>query len=217
MVIDFEQARFAMVEQQIRPYEVLDLRVLEAMTAVKREDFVPSRHRKLAFADMALPLEHGESMMKPTLEGRMLQALDLAPEDSVLEIGTGSGFITACLGHLARAVVSIDIHADFVERARSRFVGGEYANISVQQADVCRFEPGRQFDAVCFTGAVVDLPERALGWLRPGGRLFAVRGLAPTQEAVRWLNRDGRIDALSLFETELPYLAGLSPVARFAL
>src|SRR3546814_20397350 len=94
MVIDFEQARFAMVEQQVRPYEVLDLRVLEAMTAVKREDFVPSRHRKLAFADMALPLEHGESMMKPTLEGRMLQGLDLAEEDCVLGIGTGSGFIT---------------------------------------------------------------------------------------------------------------------------
>src|SRR3546814_2615114 len=87
-------------------------------------------------------------MMKPTLEGRMLQALDLAAEDCVLEIGTGSGFITACLGYLARAVVSIDIHADFVERARSRFVGGDYANISVQQADVCHFEPGRQFDAV---------------------------------------------------------------------
>lgn len=217
MVIDFEQARFAMVEQQVRPYEVLDLRVLDAMTAVRREDFVPARHRKLAFADMALPLEHGESMMKPTLEGRMLQALDLAPEDSVLEIGTGSGFITACLGHLARAVVSIDIHADFVERARSRFVGGEYANINVQQADVTRFEPGRQFDAVCFTGAVVELPERAFSWLRPGGRLFAVRGLAPAQEAVRWLNQDGRIETLSLFETELPYLAGLSPVARFAL
>ncbi|MDP1697454.1 MAG: protein-L-isoaspartate O-methyltransferase [Xanthomonadaceae bacterium] len=217
MVIDFEQARFAMVEQQVRPYEVLDLRVLDAMSKVKREDFVPMRHRKLAFTDMALPLEHGEMMMKPTLEGRMLQALDLAPEDSVLEIGTGSGFITACLGHLARAVVSIDIHADFVERARVRFVGGEYANISVQQADVTRFEPGRQFDAVCFTGAVVDLPERAFSWLRPGGRLFAVRGLAPVQEAVRWLNQDGRIETLSLFETELPYLAGLSPVARFAL
>jgi len=217
MVIDFEQARFAMVEQQVRPYEVLDPRVLDAMSKVKREDFVPMRHRKLAFTDMALPLEHGEMMMKPTLEGRLLQALDLAPEDSVLEIGTGSGFITACLGHLARAVVSIDIHADFVERARSRFVGGEYANISVQQADVTRFEPGRKFDAVCFTGAVVELPERAFDWLRPGGRLFAVRGLAPAQEAVRWLNHDDRIEELSLFETELPYLAGLSPVARFAL
>jgi protein-L-isoaspartate(D-aspartate) O-methyltransferase len=217
MVIDFEQARFAMVEQQVRPYEVLDPRVLDAMSKVKREDFVPMRHRKLAFTDMALPLEHGETMMKPTLEGRMLQALDLAPEDSVLEIGTGSGFITACLGHLARAVVSIDIHADFVERARSRFVGGEYANINVQQADVTRFEPGRQFDAVCFTGAVVDLPERVFNWLRPGGRLFAVRGLAPAQEAVRWLNHDDRIEELSLFETQLPYLAGLSPVARFAL
>src|SRR3546814_19773811 len=102
-------------------------------------------------------------------------------------------------------------------RARSRFVGGDYANISVQQADVCHFEPGRQFDAVCFTGAVVDLPERALSWLRPGGRLFAVRGLAPPQEAGRWLNLDGGIDPRSRFETDIPYLPGLAQLSPLAL
>jgi len=217
MAIDFEQARFAMIEQQIRPWEVLDPRVLDAMRALRREDFVPPRHRKLAFADLALPLEHGEAMMKPALEGRMLQALDLAPEDSVLEIGTGSGFVTACLSHLARAVVSIDIHADFVERARSRFAGGQFANISLQQADAVGFDPGCQFDAVCFTGAVTELPARALSWLRPGGRLFAVRGLAPAQEAVRWLRRGDAFEPLSLFETELPYLHGFAPTPRFVL
>ena len=104
MPIDFQQARFAMVEQQVRPWDVLDPRVLETLMTVPREDFVPTRHRKLAFADLPLPLEHGEVMMKPVLEGRMLQALALAPEDQVLEIGTGSGFITACLAALARDV-----------------------------------------------------------------------------------------------------------------
>lgn len=217
MAIDFEQARFAMIEQQIRPWEVLDPRVLDAMRAIKREDFVPPRHRKLAFADLVLPLEHDETMMKPAVEGRMLQALDLAPEDSVLEIGTGSGFITACLGALARAVVSIDIHGDFVERARSRFAGGAHSNISLREADVASFDPGCQFDAVCFTGAVTELPIQALSWLRPGGRLFAVRGHAPAQEAVRWLRQDENFVPLSLFECELGYLRGFAPTPQFVL
>src|SRR5688572_8789256 len=108
MPIDFQQARYAMVEQQVRPWDVLDPRVLDTLLQVHREDFVPPRHRKLAFADLALPLEHGETMMKPVLEGRMLQAMAIAPADEVLEIGTGSGFITACLAALARDVVSID-------------------------------------------------------------------------------------------------------------
>ena len=120
MPIDFQQARFAMVEQQVRPWDVLDPRVLEVLMSVHREDFVPPRHRKLAFADLPLPLEHGEVMMKPVVEGRMLQAVSLAPEDKVLEIGTGSGFATACLAALARDVVSIDRHADFIERTRDR-------------------------------------------------------------------------------------------------
>lgn len=217
MAIDFEQARFAMIEQQIRPWEVLDPRVLDTMRAIQREDFVPPRHRKLAFADLVIPLEHDEAMMKPTIEGRMLQALDLAPEDSVLEIGTGSGFITACLGTLARAVVSIDIHGDFVEKARARFAGGSHTNISLFEADVASFDPGCQFDAVCFTGAVTELPPHVLTWLRPGGRLFAVRGHAPAQEAVRWLRRGENFEPLSLFECELGYLQGFAPKPQFIL
>ena len=102
MPIDFQQARHAMVEQQVRPWDVLDPRVLDTLMRVQREDFVPPRHRKLAFADLPLPLEHGETMMKPLLEGRMLQSLSIEPADEVLEIGTGSGFVTACLAQLAR-------------------------------------------------------------------------------------------------------------------
>jgi protein-L-isoaspartate(D-aspartate) O-methyltransferase len=218
MPIDFEQARFAMVEQQIRPYEVLDTRVLDTLSAIKREDFVSPRHRKLAFADLALPLEHGEFMFKPVLEGRLLQALDLAPEDEVLEIGTGSGFVTACLAHLARAVTSIDLHSDFVERARGRLSALGMSCARIETADVLSYEPGRQYDAIAVTGAVAQLPERWRGWLKPGGRLFVVRGESPAQEAVT-VRRNGESDIRieSLFETDLPYLRGAAPVERFTL
>lgn len=214
MPIDFELARHAMVEQQVRPWEVLDPRVLGALSTLKREDFVPPRHRRLAFADMALPLEHGELMMKPVVEGRLLQALDLSPEDEVLEIGTGSGFLTACLAQLARDVLSIDIHADFVERARGRLAATGLANVRVEVADALSFVSERRFDAVAVTGAVTAVPAAFMAWLKPGGRLFAVRGHAPVQEAV--LLRQGAA-AESLFETDVPYLRGAAPVERFAL
>lgn len=218
MPIDFEQARFAMVEQQIRPFEVLDPRVLDALSAIKREDFVSPRHRKLAFADLALPMEHGEVMFKPVLEGRLLQALDLAPEDEVLEIGTGSGFLTACLAHLTRAVTSIDIHGDFVERARGRLQQLGMSCARIERADALSFDPGRQFDAIAVGGAVADIPAHWRGWLKPGGRLFVVRGNSPVQEAVT-VTRNGESDFRieSLLETDLPYLRGFAPVARFAL
>lgn len=217
MTIDFQQARFAMVEQQVRPWDVLDPRVLETLMTVRREDFVPTRHRKLAFADLPLPLEHGEVMMKPVVEGRLLQALALAPSDEVLEVGTGSGFITACLANLAREVTSIDRHADFVERTRARLVAEGVTNVRLETADVFAWEPGRQFDAICITGAVATHPERFAGWLRPGGRLFVIHGQSPVQEAIL-ITRDG--DGFlreSLFETDVPYLHGAEPAPQFTL
>lgn len=218
MPIDFDQARFAMIEQQVRPWEVLDPRVLDVLSRVRREDFVLPRHRKLAFADLALPLEHGESMMKPVQEGRLLQALDLQPEDEVLEIGTGSGFVTACLAMLARDVTSIDIHGDFVERARGRLQGNGLSCARIEQADAFAFDPGRRFDAVAVTGAVAEIPARFREWLKPGGRLFVVRGLSPVLEAVRVLrNSEQDFGIESLFETDLDYLRGAEPVARFSL
>lgn len=218
MPIDFELARHAMVEQQVRPWEVLDPRVLDVLGSVRREDFVLPRHRKLAFADLALPLEHGEFMFKPVLEGRLLQALELVPEAEVLEIGTGSGFLTACLAQLARAVTSIDIHADFVERARGRMQGLGLSCARIEQADALAWEPGRQFDAIAVTGAVAEIPARFRTWLKPGGRMFVVRGQAPVLEAIaltRNAGDDFRIE--SLFETDIPYLHGAAPIERFAL
>lgn len=215
--MNLEQARFAMIEQQVRPWDVLDTRVLEAMTALRREDFVAAGHRQLAFADLALPLAHGESMMKPTVEGRMLQALALGPCDEVLEIGTGSGFITACLARLAREVVSIDRHADFVASAGQRLSHAGISNVRLETADALAWQPHRQFDAIAVTAAVAKVPNIFTHWLKQGGRLFIIRGQSPVQEAVCITRRDESLHVESLFETDVPYLHGAAPVPKFTL
>lgn len=217
MPVDFDLARFNLVEQQVRPWDVLDPRVLDAIGTVRREDFVAPKYRKVAYADLVLPLEHGESMMKPVVEGRTLQALDLVDADEVLEIGTGSGYLTACLATLVRAVHSIELHADLAERARARLASAGFGNVRVEQADAFAFAPGRQFDAVCVTGAVDRVPEAFLEWVRPGGRLFVIEGRAPVMQALRLTRRaDGSWQRDSLFETDLPYLHGAEPVPHFA-
>jgi len=217
MSMNFDQARFAMIEQQVRPWDVLDPRVLDAMATVRREDFVAAAHRQLAFADLQLPLAHGEFMLKPVVEGRMLQALALEPGDEVLEIGTGSGYLTACLAQLARAVTSIDRHPDFIEGARARLEQAGIGNVRLEAADALHWQPGRQFDAVVVTGAVAEIPAAFGEWLRPGGRLFVVRGRSPVQEAVRVTRRAESLHVESLFETDIPYLHGAAPAAQFNL
>jgi len=217
MSMNLEHARFAMIEQQVRPWDVLDTRVLEAMTALRREDFVAPEHRQLAFADLPLPLAHGEFMMKPVLEGRMLQALALDPCDEVLEIGTGSGFITACLARLAREVVSIDRHADFIASAGDRLSRAGISNVRLETADALNWQPNRLFDAIAVTAAVAKVPDQFTAWLKPGGRLFIIRGLSPVQEAVCLSRRGERLHVESLLETDVPYLHGAAPVAQFTL
>jgi len=218
MTLDYAKARALMVEQQVRPWDVLDARVLEVLATLPRDAFVPEIHRSLAYADLALPIGHGETMMKPVVEGRMLQALDLQPGDDVLEIGTGSGFITACIAQLARSVASLEIHPDLAVSAQARLAAqGLGGNIDVIQADAMAWDAnGRKFDAVCVTGAVTAIPASFMEWLRPGGRLFAVRGVAPVMEAVLVSTHEGSAPTTtSLFETELAYLAGAGPVPRF--
>lgn len=214
--LNFERARFNMVEQQVRPWEVLDTRVLDVLGEIKREDFVPPRHRKLAFADLSIPLEHGEFMMKPVVEGRVLQALELSGDEDVLEIGSGSGFLTACLSRLARQVVSIEIHVDLADRARARVGASGIRNCQIEAADAFDFHPAQAFDAIAVTGAVANIPDSFQRWLKPGGRLFVVHGLSPAMNAAL-LTRQGPdyIEAKSLFETDLPYLRGAEPATRF--
>jgi protein-L-isoaspartate(D-aspartate) O-methyltransferase len=216
MTIDYAKAREFMVEQQVRPWDVLDPRVLDALATIPRDAFVPAAHRTLAYADLALPLGHGEVMMKPVVEGRTLQALALEPGDEVLEIGTGSGFVTACLGRLAREVVSLDRHADFTAAARARLdATGLGGNVRLETGDALHWNTDRRFDAVCVTGAVDSIPARFLEWLRPDGRLFVVRGRAPVMEAVLVRNGVNAPRIESLFETDLPYLAGAAPAPAF--
>ncbi|MCD9029698.1 protein-L-isoaspartate O-methyltransferase [Luteimonas sp. BDR2-5] len=220
MTIDYAKAREAMVEQQVRPWDVLDVRVLDTIARVPRELFVNEAHRALAYADLELPIGHGETMLKPVVEGRALQALALSPGDEVLEIGTGSGYLAACLGNLARDVVSLERHADLAEAAQDRLVTQAISNVQVIAADAFAWETERRFDAICVGGAVDTIPARFLQWLRPGGRMFIVRGREPAMEAVL-VHREGddvnapRIE--SLFETGLAYLAGAAPVPQFSL
>jgi protein-L-isoaspartate(D-aspartate) O-methyltransferase len=215
--IDYAKARELMVEQQIRPWDVFDPRVLAALAEVPREDFVPDAHRTLAYADIALPLGHGESMMKPVVEGRALQALELSPGDDVLEIGTGSGFLAACLGRLAREVVSLERHADLAGAARARLAAHGVGNVNVIAADAFSWESNRRFAAICVTGAVASIPSRFVEWLQPNGRMFIVRGRSPAMEAVLLRNQSGSPRIESLFETDLPYLAGAAPAPTFEL
>ena len=217
MSMNFEQARFAMIEQQVRPWDVLDPRVLETLMAVHREDFVAAAHRQLAFADLPLPMAHGEVMMKPMVEGRLLQALTLSPGDEVLEIGTGSGFVTACLARLAREVLSIDRHADFIDAARARLQHASVTNTRLEVADAFHWQPNRLFDAIAVTAAVASVPSRFTDWLKPGGRLFVIRGYSPVQEALRITRRVESLHVESLFETDVPYLHGAEPVPQFSL
>jgi len=215
-VTDYAKARENMVEQQVRPWDVLDVRVLDVLSQLPRDAFVPAAYRALAYADLAVPIGHGELMLKPVVEGRMLQALALSPTDDVLEIGTGSGFLTACLGRLARDVVSLEIHADLAESARARLAqSGFDGNVHIEHVDALRYQATRQFDAICVSAAVDALPQHFMQWLRPGGRMFLVQGRAPAMKAVLVHNDVNGPRIESLFETVLPYLAGAAPTPEF--
>lgn len=215
--MNFERARFNMVEQQVRPWDVLDARVLAVLESVHREDFVPIRYRKLAFADLEIPLSQGQCMMRPKVEGRMLQAIALNVDETVLEVGTGSGFVTACLSRLARHVVSVDIHQDLLSEAEMRLADHGSDNIELFHGDVMRgWQPELAHDVVVVTGSVPSIPEIFRGWVNPGGRLFVITGESPAMQAIR-LTRTG-VSAWqeeSLFETDLVRLENSEPVAGF--
>jgi protein-L-isoaspartate(D-aspartate) O-methyltransferase len=217
MAMNFDQARLNMVENQVRPWEVLDGRVLDVIGKVHREDFVAAAHRQLAFADLCLPLGHGEVMMKPVVEGRVLQALDLKSTNRVLEIGTGSGFLTACLASLAAHVTSVDIHADFTSAAGKRLQDAGMNNVSLVTGEAVEgWQPGELFDALIVTGAVSTIPTRWLNWLKTDARALVVRGQSPVQYATLLTHEGaGRYREETLFETDLPYLTHAEPPKRF--
>jgi protein-L-isoaspartate(D-aspartate) O-methyltransferase len=182
--LDFERARFNMVEQQIRPWEVLDQRVLDLLMRVRREDYVPPRYRALAFADMEIPIGHGETMLAPKIEARMLQELALAPEDRILEVGTGSGYMTALLGSLGSHVYSVDIVPEFIQTAGVKLAAHGVTNVTLECGDAARgWDRHAPYDAVVVTGSLPVLPDAFPKSLRPGGRLIVVVGEPPVMEA----------------------------------
>jgi len=175
--MNFERARFNMIEQQVRPWSVLDLDVLETLGSLPRERFVPDSYRRLAYSDTRIPLGHGQTMMPPVVEGRLLQALELESDDHVLEIGTGSGYLTACLAQLAHSVESVEIHEEFTATAGERLRALGVENVQLATGDAARgWDGGRQYDAIALTGAVPELPDAYRRALKPGGRLFVIVG-----------------------------------------
>lgn len=215
--MDMDVARHNMIEQQIRPWEVLDQRVLDLFWRVKREDFVPPVYRSLAFVDMEIPLGHGECMWHPKVEARVLQALALQRNDRVLEVGTGSGYLTALMAAQAMQVVSVEIHPDLKETAEAKLKAHGFANVTVKLGDAARDwgEDGR-FDVIVLTGSTPVLPEAFFKRLTPGGRLFAVVGKPPVMQAqlVTCLDDQARRTDI-LFETVLKPLVNALEPERF--
>ncbi len=217
--IDFEKVRANMIEQQIRPWDVLDQRVLNTIAGTPREDFVPPEYRStLAFSDFSIPLAHGEFMLPPRLEGRILQALQLSDADRVLEIGTGSGYMTACLARLAGEVVSLDLHQDFLDAAAVKLEAHGIANVRLHQEDAaagCSEHLG--FDAIAVTGSLPALHRGFHRALKLGGRLFVVVGEPPIMEALLITRvAEDKWATESLFDTSVPPLRNQSTAPVFA-
>jgi len=207
-----------MLGQQIRAWEVLDDRVLRALEQTPRERFVPEEYRDLAFADTEIPLAHSQWMLAPKIEGRLLQALQVEPIDEVLEVGTGTGFLTAALARLARHVVSVDIFPDFIDAARTKLAAENVSNVELRTADALSLDLARRFDAVAVTASVPVLDDYFVRLLRPLGRLFVVVGRAPVMDArLITLSASGDSTSESLFETVLTPLVNAERPEPFVL
>lgn len=217
--MDMELARFNMVEQQIRPWDVLDQEVLDLLFKMRREDFVPEAQRALALSDLEIPLGHGEVMLSPKLEARMLQELGVKADDRVLEIGTGSGYMTALLARMAHrgSVRSVEIIPEFSERAAAILKQHGIDNVTLEVGDAARgWKQGGPYDVIVLTGSVPVLPQAFQDSLKVGGRLFAVVGEDPVMEAQRVVCvAEGVFHTTNLFETSVPSLRNAMQPQRF--
>jgi len=216
---DIEQARFNMIEQQIRPWDVLDQRVLDTMQKTHRENFVPEAYRSLAFVDTNIPLGHGQVMMAPNVEGRLLQALAIQPEDTILEIGTGSAYLTACLARLGRHVTSVDIEPEFTAQAEAKLAAEGISNVTLETFDAASgVERGKSFDVIAVTGSLPLLQQQFHNNLNTGGRLFVISGQLPIMEALLITRVDSSSwTRESLFETSIPPLLHAAEPQSFVL
>jgi len=200
--MDTLTARRQMVDQQIRTWEVLDPRVLDVLSEIPREAFVPTAYRDLAFADTPIPIGFGQTMLAPLLQGRILQSVSPGGSDTALEVGTGTGYLTACLGLLARSTLSIDIRAEFTAAAAANLLAVPQAQVHLETRDAFGGDSLGEFDAIAVTGSLPVYDTRFEQALRIGGRLFAVVGVAPVMDAVL-VRRVDRTEWIrdSLFET----------------
>lgn len=216
--MNLEQARFNMVEQQVRPWSVLDATVLQTMEDIPRDIFVPENNTSLAYADIEVPLDHGESMLFPRIEGRMMQELQLDIDDECLLIGTGSGYTTACLASMAKHVDSIDIHDDFIQKASENLAKVNIANITLENKDALSssavFE--KKYDAIAITGSLPEYSTIFEDLLKPDGRLFIVIGSNPVMHALKVEQHEGKFIRTTLFETLIKPLVGTKQKNTFS-
>ena len=225
--MNLETARFNMIEQQIRPWHVSDSAVLGLLSTVKREDFVPAAHKGLAFADLEIPLmgsgeeaiAKGQCMLPPRLDARMLQDLAVRPTDTVLEIGTGSGYMAALLASMAQRVISLEINADLAALARTNLRNAGIQNVEVRQADGAKMSAADgSFDVIVLSGSVIEVPHSLLGLLKVGGRLGAIVGDEPIMHAtVVTRTGDSTFSTVTGWDTLAPRLLNFPEPSRFKL
>ena len=215
--MDIEQARFNMIEQQIRPWEVLDQDVLDLLDEIHREDFIPESYHDLAFADIRIPIGHEQTTMIPKVEARLLQSLLLKGDESVLEIGTGCSYLTALLASSAKQVKSIDIYPDFIDAAKNKIAKTALTNIELECVDAYSFlEQKAGFDVVVITASLPEMDDRFLNLLNNNGRMFVIVGVSPIMEA-RLITKQNESSWSyeSLFETNLSALIGAKRTEKF--
>jgi protein-L-isoaspartate(D-aspartate) O-methyltransferase len=199
--MNIEQARQHMISQQVRSWDVTDPRTLDCLAHVQREHYVPDEFTALAFFDTAISLGHGQHMLKPVVEGRMLQSLNPEPDNRVLVIGTGSGFITACVAHLSDHVTSVEIIPELHQRAGERLTDAKVHNVDTQLLDFNELQPTRGFDRILVTGSMPTLDPRLADWLNPNGVCIAIIGDAPAMSVERIQRIDEQYTRERLFET----------------
>jgi protein-L-isoaspartate(D-aspartate) O-methyltransferase len=215
--MNIELARFNMIEQQIRPWDVLDTAILQLLAAVKREDFCPMAHKALAFVDMEIPLGHGASMLSPKVEARFLQDLAVHKHEKVLEIGTGSGYMAALLAHRAQRVISLEIVPELAQTARENLQKAGISNCEVRTADGSKdLKADGPFDVIVLSGSVAHVPTALVALLKPGGRLAAVVGNEPMMRATFVTQTDGTAITRQPWDTVAPRLSGFGEDSKFS-
>ena len=217
--MDLNQARFNMIEQQIRPWEVLDPQVLNLLSVVRREDFVPLAHKALAFVDMEIPLgtAPGQVMLAPRVQARLLQELALKNTDKVLEVGTGSGFMAALMAHQAASVLSLESDASLAAQAQTHLQKAGVRNVTVRTADGSQGAPSdAPFDAILLSGSVAQVPTALLQQLKDGGRLVAIVGEEPMMRATVVTRNGDSFTTTEPWDCNAPRLAGFAEPSHFA-